>query len=117
MSSGFSWSFYVHTARLGSATSGTVYVSGWGALTESGSLPDRLHYISSLPIVPNEECDDKYGVGSITSRMICAGEMSTGGKDSCQGDGGGPLTYGSGTKATLVGVVSWGFGISSMSLH
>jgi secreted trypsin-like serine protease len=42
--------------------------------------------------------------------MLCAGELS-GGKDSCQGDRGGPLFATDATgKHTQVGVVSWGVG-------
>ena len=46
----------------------------------------------------------------VTARMICAGNIQSGGVDSCSGDSGGPLTYRTGTTAKLIGVVSWGAG-------
>jgi len=36
-----------------------------------------------VPIVGNKQCNCDYGVGEITSNMICAG-LRAGGKDSCQ---------------------------------
>jgi len=110
LSSSFSLNSYVYTAKLGSTSVGkTVYVAGWGALSEGGSSPNTLQYLS-LPVISNSECDNNYGSGAITDAMMCAGYMRSSGKDSCQGDSGGPLTVGSGTSATVVGVVSWGYG-------
>lgn len=40
--------------------------------------------------------------------MICAG-YATGGKDSCEGDTGGPFVV----KKNLVGIVSWGKGCAA----
>lgn len=57
---------------------------------------------SSQPLAPEE---------IVTSNMICVG---TTGKDSCEGDGGGPLT--THVKVTLVGVASWGSGCGSPGL-
>ena len=49
--------------------------------------------------------------------MLCAGETE-GGEDACQGDSGGPLMrLGSGNEPDeLVGVVSWGYGVSAFSV-
>lgn len=41
----------------------------------------------------------------VTPRMLCAGILDVGGKDSCQGDTGGPLL----NNNVVVGVISWGF--------
>ena len=45
----------------------------------------------------------------LTGNMICAGE-TTGERDACNGDSGGPLFVKNGTDITQVGVVSWGEG-------
>ncbi|KAL4866240.1 hypothetical protein BDV12DRAFT_199305 [Aspergillus spectabilis] len=79
--------------------------SGWGALSEGGSVSSTLQYVD-IPIVSNSECSSAYsGFNEITDAMICAGEEE-GGEDACQGDSGGPLV----ADGTLVGVVSWGNG-------
>lgn len=114
LSKSFNFNNYVDKATLGSKTNidagTTVYVAGWGALSEGGSSPNRLQYLS-LPIISNSECAKNYGSSAITNQMICAGYMK-GGKDSCQGDSGGPLTTGIHDYATVIGVVSWGYGKS-----
>ena len=45
----------------------------------------------------------------LTGNMICAGE-TTGERDACNGDSGGPLFVKNGDDLTQVGVVSWGEG-------
>nr|XP_022900615.1 trypsin-7-like [Onthophagus taurus] len=79
-------------------------VSGWGTLTEGGSSPSQLQSVE-VTVVSNSACASAYGSGSITDRMMCAGETS-GGKDACQGDSGGPLVV----DGQLIGIVSWGYG-------
>ena len=86
-----------------------VTVSGWGALTEGGDIPDVLHDVS-IPVVSNATCNapESYA-GEITSSHICAG-LREGGRDSCQGDSGGPLWVRSNGQDYHVGVVSFGDG-------
>ncbi|KAJ3660287.1 hypothetical protein Zmor_004742 [Zophobas morio] len=80
-------------------------VSGWGTTSEDAvNLPNQLQGVN-VDIVSSSTCNDAYGDGSITDRMLCAG-VNGGGKDSCQGDSGGPLVVGD----TLAGIVSWGYG-------
>ncbi|XP_065169721.1 trypsin-7-like [Atheta coriaria] len=81
-----------------------VVCSGWGTLYEGGYVSDQLQSVT-VQIVSREDCNDQYGSGSITDRMICAG-VPEGGKDACQGDSGGPLV----ANGQLVGIVSWGYG-------
>ncbi|XP_043520746.1 trypsin-1-like [Frieseomelitta varia] len=82
-----------------------VNVTGWGALTEGGSVSRNLMRVS-VPIVSKSTCAQAYqSMNAITDRMICAG-YTAGGKDSCQGDSGGPLT----SSGVLYGIVSWGRG-------
>jgi len=84
-------------------------VSGWGALSENGNSPNRLHEVT-LPVVANATCNAPaaYG-GEINSKQICAG-LARGGKDACQGDSGGPLWVTSGGNEYHIGIVSWGEG-------
>lgn len=58
-------------------------VTGWGALHEGGVLPVELQEVQ-VPIVGNEQCQKIYALYSITDRMLCAGYLGEGGKDSCQ---------------------------------
>ena len=45
----------------------------------------------------------------LTGNMICAGETS-GERDACNGDSGGPLFVKNGNEVTQLGIVSWGEG-------
>ena len=66
----------------------TLTVSGWGTTSSGGFSPNVLHKVD-VPGLTNAECNRKYGSGSITSIMLCAGNTVAGGIDSCQGDSGG----------------------------
>jgi len=57
-------------------------VTGWGALSEGGSLGDTLQKVD-VPVVSDEECRAAYGQADVADSMICAG-FDQGGKDSCQ---------------------------------
>ncbi|XP_070161406.1 trypsin-1-like [Polyergus mexicanus] len=81
-----------------------VNVTGWGMVKPGGKMSPVLRKIS-LPIVDRTTCQNRYKkYRSVTDRMICAGYIQ-GGKDSCEGDSGGPLTV----NGTLYGIVSWGY--------
>lgn len=88
-------------------------VAGWGEMSETAFKPmnaaTKLQKVD-VPLVPQVVCNAAYS-GAITERMICAG-LPTGGKDSCYGDSGGPLTMIDPVtgRTTLIGVVSWGEG-------
>jgi trypsin len=86
-------------------------VAGWG---ETGqyfkqmSSADVLQKVD-VPLVAKEVCEQTY-TDLLTDRMICAG-LTSGGKDSCYGDSGGPLTMkDTNGVSKLIGVVSWGEG-------
>jgi secreted trypsin-like serine protease len=90
--------------------SGDAVVTGWGSIREGGSTVPDLR-VAEVPFVEQRECSrlmDKDGV-KVTENMICAG-VAEGGVDSCNGDSGGPLTFGTHSDARLVGIVSWGEG-------
>jgi secreted trypsin-like serine protease len=74
-------------------------VRGWG-LTENGSQSLMMEEVN-VQIVSNAECNKEYS-DRITDGMLCAGDGN--GKDSCNGDSGGPLIE----NDVLVGIVSWG---------
>ncbi len=85
-------------------------VTGWGALADGGSFPVQLRKVR-VPRVHRANCNDANSYnGEITKRMLCAG-YDAGGRDSCFGNSGGPLTRPrNGGGRILTGVVSWGEG-------
>ncbi|KAF6288307.1 kallikrein related peptidase 13 [Rhinolophus ferrumequinum] len=68
---------------------------------EAVSYPQTLQ-CANIQLRSDEECRQDYP-GKITPNMLCAGTKE-GGKDSCEGDSGGPLIC----KGKLYGIVSWG---------
>ncbi|XP_055366989.1 transmembrane protease serine 9-like [Betta splendens] len=86
------------------------WVTGWGATASGVHLPSPQNLMEvEVPVVGNRQCNCDYGVGTITSNMICAG-LSAGGKDSCQGDSGGPMVSKQGGRWIQSGIVSFGNG-------
>ncbi len=83
-------------------------VIGWGAASNALNQVD-------VPIVSNTECSETMSQTAgyyyeITRLEMCAG-YKQGGKDSCDGDSGGPLMVQSSQSSWLLaGVVSWGEG-------
>ena len=87
------------------------FVSGWGQISESGPISDKLR-VARVPIIDRESCKKMYKQNKITSRMICAG-YEQGRIDSCQGDSGGPLVCMENGTFVLAGAASWGFGCAN----
>ncbi|MCJ1323548.1 hypothetical protein MMC10_000209 [Thelotrema lepadinum] len=80
-------------------------VIGWGTTSEGGSVSSTLRQVS-VPVVSLATCKSDYsGDGTVTARMFCA---AASGKDSCNGDSGGPIL--NTASKTLLGGVSWGEG-------
>nr|AAB35735.1 trypsin-like protease {500 bp clone 2} [Simulium damnosum=blackflies, infected with Onchocerca ochengi, Peptide Partial, 152 aa] [Simulium damnosum] len=65
-------------------------VSGWGATKNSNDTGNGLRAVY-VPIVSQEECRKVYSESGITDRMLCPA-YKEGGRDSYQGDTGGPLS-------------------------
>jgi trypsin len=86
-------------------------VTGWGTLSSGTSEVSTFLQAVNVTIMPHEECNSAYSsYGGITQNMICAG-VPGGGKETCQGDPGGPLAV----HEELAGVVSWGVGCAQDS--
>ncbi|PNF41031.1 hypothetical protein B7P43_G08501 [Cryptotermes secundus] len=81
-----------------------VVVTGWGRLSTDGSSPSQLYQVL-ISVMDYDTCNSAYReAGGLTTRMFCAG-VPAGGKDSCNGDSGGPLM----ANGELSGIVSWGY--------
>ncbi|XP_017969027.1 serine proteinase stubble isoform X2 [Drosophila navojoa] len=94
-------------------------VTGWGRLSEGGTLPSVLQEVS-VPIVSNDNCKSMFLRAGrqefIPDIFLCAG-YETGGQDSCQGDSGGPLQAKSQDgRFFLAGIISWGIGCAEANL-
>ena len=67
-------------------------ISGWGSLAGSSyGSPDKLQVVK-VPYVPNNICggvETNYEQSALTDNMMCAGNITHGTIDSCQGDSGG----------------------------
>ena len=62
-----------------------------------------------VPIMSKETCEGYYR-NEIHESMLCAG-LPGGGKDSCEGDSGGPMVCkDSDGRYSVHGVTSWGYG-------
>ncbi|KAB0802150.1 hypothetical protein PPYR_04336 [Photinus pyralis] len=82
-------------------------VTGWGNTVYGnydGTYSKTLRVVQ-VPHVKHEKCQKLYPENPVTPRMICFG-YSSGGKDSCQEDSGGPIVI----DKKIVGIVSWGIG-------
>ncbi|XP_060646663.1 serine proteinase stubble [Drosophila nasuta] len=94
-------------------------VTGWGRLSEGGTLPSVLQEVS-VPIVSNDKCHSMFLRAGrqefIPDIFLCAGH-ETGGQDSCQGDSGGPLqAKAQDGRFFLAGIISWGIGCAEANL-
>lgn len=92
----------------------TAWVTGWGRLSEGGKIPSILQEVS-LPIINNDNCEAMFLEAGSKQYIpyytfICAG-YKQGGKDSCEGDSGGPMVVQrQDGRFMLTGISSWGIG-------
>eukprot|EP00073_Rattus_norvegicus_P043566 XP_017445598.1 PREDICTED: glandular kallikrein-7, submandibular/renal isoform X1 [Rattus norvegicus] len=79
----------------------TCLASGWSSTKPlEWEFPDDLQCVN-INILSNEKCI-KAHTQMVTDVMLCAGELE-GGKDTCNGDSGGPLLC----DGVLQGITSW----------
>ncbi|WLQ13178.1 serine protease [Hahella aquimaris] len=86
-------------------------VMGWGNMSSVGfDYPDKLRQ-TEVPFYDQADCASAYSaIGiDIDNTMMCAG-YPLGGKDTCDGDSGGPMLWNNNGVLTQVGVVSFGEG-------
>lgn len=82
----------------------------------SGPSSERLLQVD-VPLVSQPRCAKELGANKITSATVCAG-FDEGGKDSCNGDSGGPLFLRSPlAEPVQIGVVSWGNGCAQAKAY
>ncbi|XP_049299565.1 brachyurin-like isoform X2 [Anopheles funestus] len=80
-------------------------VSGFGRTTDTGSTSPVVRYTSN-PIMNNVDCNMHWSTNLVQPQNVC---MTTdGGRASCNGDSGGPLTVQDGGSSLQVGIVSFG---------
>uniref|UniRef100_T1IX45 Peptidase S1 domain-containing protein n=1 Tax=Strigamia maritima TaxID=126957 RepID=T1IX45_STRMM len=90
----------------------TAVVTGWGQLFPHGPYATKLQQVQ-IPIISNKQCRELLQKKTkmslvITESILCAAVM-TGGRDSCEGDSGGPMVVRRPDKRwELVGIISWG---------
>ncbi|KAJ7403811.1 Coagulation factor IX [Pitangus sulphuratus] len=84
---------------------GTGTVSGWGRLQYRGRPATTLQVVK-VPFVDRPTCL-KSSSTTILQNMFCAGYPS-GGRDTCEGDSGGPYTNEVEGTWFLTGITSWG---------
>ena len=80
-------------------------VSGWGRISDGSSATSATLRSVQNNIITNAVCSSTFG-GIIVGSTICM--TTAGGRGTCNGDSGGPLTVPSGGSRLLVGVVSFG---------
>ncbi|XP_078578611.1 serine protease 33-like [Branchiostoma floridae x Branchiostoma japonicum] len=86
------------------------YVTGWGKYVQPSLVGSNILREVQVPIIDDVTCREtyaEYGDYAIGPGMYCAG-YEEGGRDSCGGDSGGPMSCQQGDNWTMVGVTSFG---------
>lgn len=92
---------------------------GWGITSLDSDASDTLQQVN-LTIYDSNFCSNTaLNNNGIDSTQLCAGDL-TGGRDTCKGDGGGPLfikqTVNGVTKFVVAGLTSYGRGCGNPNL-
>uniref|UniRef100_A0A240PL13 Peptidase S1 domain-containing protein n=1 Tax=Anopheles epiroticus TaxID=199890 RepID=A0A240PL13_9DIPT len=80
-------------------------VSGFGRTSDASTATSAVVRFTSNPVMTNTDCIARWGSANIQAQNVCL--AGTGGRSSCNGDSGGPLTVQSG-GTIQIGVVSFG---------
>jgi secreted trypsin-like serine protease len=91
-------------------------VAGWGNTikqppggSNGSNYPERMRR-AQVPIVPDVRARDAYGPSYVGSLMVAAGKK---GKDTCNGDSGGPMFVIHACKRYQIGITSFGEGCAT----
>jgi len=80
--------------------------SGWGRISDGSSATSATLRSVENPVITNAVCAATFGTAVVIPSTICIN--TAGGRGTCNGDSGGPLTVGAGAARSLIGVVSFG---------
>lgn len=83
----------------------SLIVSGWGKISDDAMTITPILEEVTVPSISNDDCEKVYP-DLIGDGILCT--AGTGGKGTCNGDSGGPLTGGTGDDLVLRGIVSFG---------
>lgn len=93
-------------------------VAGWGHLAEGGPFPDPFRPRDvELTVRPVADCPGLNTDGTEVSPSDICAAVDGGGKDSCQSDSGGPLTFKQNGQHVLIGDVSRGLGCAQPGVN
>ncbi|KAF7489923.1 Serine proteinase stubble [Sarcoptes scabiei] len=92
---------------------------GWGRTQYGVSTSPGILQKVEVEVLDSDDCQEWMKSAGrkekIFSNMLCAG-YKDGGKDSCQGDSGSPLSLRDDNRVILIGLVSWGVGCARPNL-
>lgn len=107
LSTSISWNSSISNAQLSTTNvrgGVTAQISGWGAVTQSGTATSFFLSRITTTTISNEECRSRHNeinAKRIVDTKICTFTQSAQG--TCTGDEGGALMFGN----QLIGVLSW----------
>lgn len=93
------------TSNAPSFVGETATTTGWGRVSDSGTSSNVLRVVTNR-VISNADCAAVFGSTVVNEAVICVD--TTGGRGSCSGDSGGPLTLPEGSNRLQIGVVSFG---------
>ncbi|XP_058837321.1 brachyurin-like [Topomyia yanbarensis] len=104
----------IQPARIPTATDSRTFagltgtVSGFGRTSDASQATSAVVMFTTNPILTNAVCLSNWGGNAnlIQAQNICL--SGAGGRSSCNGDSGGPLTVSDGGSSLQVGIVSFG---------